>query len=154
MLLQFHIGNDFHESCTDGELRIPVSYKSGDILIADEYPFGHTVKFVMLQIGDNVDCCCLQALSKKENGVWDIGAVKHGMIGSIGYPRVSCLYTAKKYIPDLSLSEDAILAKVSELVAGEETKGSILWDKISMGDTINDEKMWALLSDSQLFQRD
>lgn len=151
---EFEISNDFHESCTDGELSIPVSYKPGDILIADEYPFGQKVKFVMLQIGDNMDCCCLQALSKRENGSWDIGAVKHGMIGSIDYPRVSSLYTAKKYIPDLSLPGDVILAKASELVAGEERKGSILWDKIYMSDTDNDEKMWKLLNDSQLFQRD
>lgn len=130
---EFELGNAFHESCTDGELRIPVSYKPGDILIADRYPFGRKEKFVMLKIGDNQDCCCLQALCKKEDDTWEAGAVKHGMIGSIGYPRVSVLYTAKKYVPDLSNPEDAILAKISELVAGDEKRGTVIWDETCYG---------------------
>ena len=143
---EFELENDFHESCTDGELRIPVSYKPGDILIADRYPFGRKEKFVMLQIGDNHDCCCLQALCKQADGTWDIGAVKHGMIGSISYPMVSVLYTAEKYEPDLSDSEDAILAKASELVAEDEKRGTIIWDKIWCGNTSNDEEMMAALA--------
>lgn len=140
---EVELGNDFHERCTDGELRIPVSYKSGDILIADRYPFGRKEKFVVLQIGDNRDCCCLQALCKKADGTWEVGAVKHGMIGSIGYPRVSVLYTAKKYEPDLSDSEDTILAKVSEMVAGDEKRGTVIWDEMCCGK--NDEELMTIL---------
>lgn len=99
----------------------------------------------MLEIGDNQDCCCLQALSRKQDGTWKVGAVKHGMMGDTMYPRISVLYTADTYIPDLSDPEDAILAKVSELVAGDEKKGSELWDRFNASDISNDEKMWKIL---------
>lgn len=142
---EFNFNCDFYESCTDGELRIPVHYKPGDILAADIYPFGRKVKFVMLRIGDNQDCCCLQALSRKQDGTWSVGAVKHGMIGDMKYPRVSALYTADIYHPDVSDPEDAILAKVSELVAGDEKKGSELWDRFNDSDISSDEKIWKIL---------
>ena len=149
---EFDISSEYYESCTDGELRIPVHYKPGDILIADCYPFGNKVKFVMLQIGDNHDCCCLQALSRKKDGSWDVGAVKHGMIGNMSYPRISVLYTADTYNPDLSDSEDAILAKVSEIVSGDESRGNILWDKFSFNNISNDEDMWDVLNDTNLLE--
>lgn len=69
----------------------------------------------------------------------------HGMMGDAIYPRISALYTADTYIPDLSDSEDAILAKVSELVAGDEKKGSELWDRFNASDISSDEKMWKIL---------
>lgn len=78
---EFDFGSEFHESGVNGELNIPVHYKPGDILISDNYPFGPKEKFVMLEIGDNQDCCCLQALSRKQDGTWKVGAVKHGMMG-------------------------------------------------------------------------
>ncbi len=142
---EFDFGSEFHESCVNGELNIPVHYKPGDILMADNYPFGPNEKFVMLEIGDNQDCCCLQALSRKQDGTWSVGAVKHGMMGDTIYPRISALYTADTYIPNLSDPEDAILAKVSELVAGDEKKGSELWDRFNASDISSDEKMWKIL---------
>ena len=74
-----------------------------------------------------------------------MGAVKHGMIDDMEYPRVSALYTADIYHPDLSDPEDAILAKVSELVAGDEKKGSELWDRFNDSDISSDEKIWKIL---------
>lgn len=65
------------------------------------------------------------------------------MIGSIGYPRVSVLNTAKKYEPDLSDSEDTILAKVSEMVAGDEKRGTVIWDEMCCGK--NDEELMTIL---------
>lgn len=114
--------------------------------MADAYPFGPKEKFVMLEIGDNQDCCCLQALSRKQDGTWDVGAVKHGMIGDMIYPRISALYTADTYIPNLVDPEDAILDKVSELVAGDEKKGSELWNKFIVSNISSDEKMWEILT--------
>lgn len=142
---EFDVGSEFHESGVDGELNIPVHYKPGDILMADNYPFGPSEKFVMLEIGDNKDCCCLQALSRKQDGTWKVGVVKHGMMGDMIYPRISALYTADTYIPDLSDPEDAILAKVSELVAGDEKRGSELWNRFIVSDISSDEKMWNIL---------
>lgn len=142
---EFDFRSEFHESCVNGELNIPVHYKPGDILIFDNYPFGPKEKFVMLEIGDNQDCCCLQALSRKQDGTWKVGAVKHGTMGDTIYPRISALYTADTYIPVLSDPEDAILAKVSELVAGDEKKGFELWDRLIASDISSDEKMWKIL---------
>lgn len=148
---EFDLGNDLHESCTDGELNIPVPYKPGDILISDRYPFGRKEKFVMLQIGDNHDCCCLQALFKNAKGSWNVGAVKHGMMGSVGYPRVSVLYIANEYEPDLSSPEDAILAKVSKLIDGDEKKGSIIWDRLCFENIQSDDDIMKILDEVDFY---
>lgn len=142
---ELDVCSEYYKSGVNGELNISVHYKPGDILQADNYPFGPKEKFVMLMIGDNQDCCCLQALSRKQDGTWTVGAVKHGMMGDTIYPRNSVLYTADTYLPDLSVPEDAILAKVSELVAGDEKKGSELWDRFIASDISSDEKMWKIL---------
>ena len=142
---EFDFGSEFHESGVNGELNIPVHYMPGDILISDNYPFGPKEKFVMLEVGDNQDCCCLQALSRKQDGTWKVGAVKHGMMGDTIYPRISDLYTADTYIPDLSITEDVILEKISEIVAGDEKKGCDLRNKLNDSDISSDEKISGIL---------
>ena len=148
---EFDVSSDYYESCVDGELSIPVHYKPGDILIADNYPFEHKQKFVMLEIGDNRDCCCLQALIRRQDGSWKVGAVKHGMMDDTIYPRISVLYTADTYIPDLSITEDAILEKISEIVSGDEKKGCDLWNKLNDSDISSDEKILDILKELGLF---
>lgn len=149
---QFDFSRGFSRNCLDGELRLPVHYKPGDIMVADNYPFGRKIKFVILQIGDNMDCCCLQALSLRKDGTWDVGAVKHGSIGNMNYPKISPLYTADIYEPDLSNPEDAILAEVSGLVSGDENRGRVLWNKIAFNSVSSTEKMWEILKNPDLFK--
>lgn len=116
------------EGCVDGELNIPVCYRPGDILMASGYPFNRGAKFVIIDIGDNVDCCCVQALSKKANGNYSVGAVKHGMIGEFSYPRISALYTAKEYELDMLDEEDSLFAKVKNAIYDNDQKGHKLLD--------------------------
>ena len=101
---------DNKENCLfiDGKLNLPVLYKVGDIGITDWYPFDGTYKFVVVKVGDNRDCC-IQGLSRNEDGQWDVGAVKHGSIGTtIGYPKISPLYSVVKYELDASAEEDLV----------------------------------------------
>jgi hypothetical protein len=90
-------------------------------------------------------------LSRNKDEKWNVGAVKHGAIGDIGYPRISVLYTADTYHPDLSDPEDAVLARVSELIAGDKVKGTALWWELTpvIDGGISDENMWKILNNPE-----
>ena len=112
-----------------GELRLPVPFKAGDILEVDGYPFGPKFRMLILEVGDNIDCCCLQGLAKDEKGRWDYGAVKHGSISWDYIPRLPYLYTAKYFEGKLSKNE-SILYRVSECIGGDEERGYQVWNKL------------------------
>lgn len=115
-------------SCTN--INLPVPYKAGDILEINGNPFGPKMKMVILQVGDNRDCCCLQALSRDEEGLWHVGAVKHGMIGCYhAFPHFSPLYSIKK-CTDVSQDKDGeIFLAIQKYLDGDETKGEDLCER-------------------------
>ena len=41
------------------DLNISVPYKAGDILECDGFPFGPQFHILIVDIGDNHDCCCV-----------------------------------------------------------------------------------------------
>ena len=82
---------------TDVNLNLPVPFKAGDIVECDGYPFTPKAKLLILDVGDNLDCCCLRAIHLGESGRWDVGAVKHGIIGYDQYPQLSPLYTLRTF---------------------------------------------------------
>ena len=55
---------------------IPIPFHAGDIVTLDCRPFAPVSHTVILKIGDNRDCCCLQSLYREDNGTWDTEAVK------------------------------------------------------------------------------
>lgn len=122
--------------CTD--INLPVPYKAGDILEIDRFPFGPKIKILIIQVGDNLDCCCLQALSKTEEGLWHIGAVKHGMIGYSLFPQLSPLYFAKKWEGELQDKEGEIILEVQKYLNGDDEKGENLLEKF-MHDITDEE---------------
>lgn len=105
-----------------GELRLPVPFKAGDILEVDGYPFGPKFRMLILEVGDNTDCCCLQGLAKDEKGKWNEGAVKHGTMSWQYNPKLPYLYTAKYFEGKLSKNE-SILYEISECISGDEERG-------------------------------
>ncbi len=108
-------------------LNLPVPFKPGDILQSNRFPFGPKVKYLILEIGDNSDCCCVQALFRGEGGLWDTGALKHGHVGYSHNIQGSPLYTATAY-NSIEDEDDRILSRVKDYIGGDEVKGKKLWD--------------------------
>lgn len=116
------------EGCTDPNL--PVPFHAGDIMTIDCRPFREVRHVVILEVGDNHDCCCLQALHYAGSGTWDIGAVKHGYVFPNGHsPSLSPLYRLAFFHGQLP-EEERLLEKVSRYVNGDEERGSSLWHYI------------------------
>lgn len=106
--------------------------------------YNGNVKFLIVEVGDNRDCCCIQGLSKDSEGRWYIGAVKHGMIGDNTYPQISALYSAVKYEPDVSNEDDLILKKASDLIKENEKVYEAFRDRIDRGINGNSEMLSVL----------
>lgn len=115
---------------TDRDLNLPVPFHSGDIVTIDCRPFAPVSHAVILEIGDNRDCCCLQALYHADDGIWDTGAVKHGFIlpkhTSAG---LSPLYRLSSFRGKLQ-DEERLLERVSRYLNGDESRGAVLWNYI------------------------
>ena len=93
----------------DGDLNLPVPFAPGDIIEVNGFPFGPTVHILITGIGDNNDCCCVQGIAKDEEGYWNKGAVKHGMVGYRYFPKVPYLFNAEKYCGKLCGDEEMLI---------------------------------------------
>ena len=122
------------------DLNVAVPFKAGDIVEVDLYPFADKRIMGILEIGDNLDCCCLQGLSKRLDGSWTIGAIKHGHIGDFLLLTVSALYTITTYKGELPSGYE-ILKDVSDFIDGSEERGSALWNALAPMNDINTEEI-------------
>ena len=114
----------------DRDLNLPVPFHSGDIVTIDCRPSAPVSHAVILDVGDNRDCCCLQALYRNDDGTWDIGAVKHGyVLPNHHLPKISPLYRLASFHGQLP-EEERLLERVSWYVNGDEEHGSALWQYI------------------------
>ena len=112
-----------------GDLRLPVPFNAGDLLEADGYPYGPKFRMMILEVGDNEDCCCVQGLAKNSEGRWESGAVKHGQVSFSYYPKISSLYSVKRFSGQLTDGE-SILYKVRDYISGKEENGKKLNDNL------------------------
>lgn len=112
------------------DLNLPVPFHAGDMVTFDCRPFGPVSHGVILEVGDNRDCCCLQALYRERDGTWDTGAVKHGHVFP-GYhsSKMSPLYRLASFHGQLP-EEEGLLESVSRYVNGDEKRGAALWNHI------------------------
>lgn len=122
----------FNSYCPEPNL--PVPFRAGDILTVDCTPFVPVKHALLLEVGDNRDCCCLQALCRDEKtGRWITGAVKHRSL--FGGPYVDIFYTPvyrlARYTGDLPPEERVVLTAAQRIIAGNETKGAELCKKIN-----------------------
>ena len=130
----------------DGQhLNLPIPFCAGDIVCVDCRPFQPEHLAVLLEVGDNTDCCCVQALCRGQNGTWTIGALKHGSLFSNGDCFLSPLYRLEAYPKSLPES-DGLLQNIQDFIAGDETRGRILWDKL-WKDRLTDENIFKILKD-------
>jgi len=130
------------------DLNLSVPFKAGDIVEIDLYPFADKRILEIIEVGDNHDCCCLQALSRNVDGEWNVGAVKHGHIGIDILPCVSPLYTMTIFKGELP-PEYKVLLNVSKFIDGQEEKGAVFWEVMSRKNDIADEEVLELIGKAE-----
>lgn len=125
-----HSSRDWLEFSTNCDLNLPVPFHAGDLVTIDCRPSEPVSRAVILEVGDNRDCCCLQALYRNDDGTWSTGAVKHGHVFPVHHsPNISPLYRLASFHGRLS-EEEQLLEQVSRYVNGDEERGSDLWHYI------------------------
>lgn len=98
-----------------GDLYLPVPFSTGDIVEVNEAPFSPNFHGIIVDIGDNHDCCCVQGLARDRDGLWNIGAVKHNIFGIQTAPQKAMLYTIDRYYGELP-EDEKVLKTVSEML--------------------------------------
>ena len=88
------------------DLNLPIPFEPGDIVTVDCLPYALPRRVLIVEIGDNHDCCCVQALSIHENGRLRVGAFKHNMFFDRETSLVSGLYRARRYDGPLTDEEE------------------------------------------------
>lgn len=131
----------------DGQhLNLPIPFCAGDIVCVDCRPFQPEHPAVLLEVGDNTDCCCVQALCRGQNGTWTIGALKHGNLFSNATCFLSPLYRLEvcpKPLPE----SDCLLQSIQDFIAGDEKRGRLLWERLRRLDTRTDAEIRLVLAD-------
>lgn len=120
-----------HPTFVEPEPNLPVPFHAGDILTVDCRPFAPLSHVVVLEIGDNWNCCCFTALHREKDSIWKIGEVKHSHVfpSSLGYRGFSPLYRLASFHGQLPEGE-RLLEQVSRYINGEEARGAALWNHI------------------------
>lgn len=121
------------------DLNLPIPFHVGDIVTIDCRPFQPVHHAVILEVGDNIDCCCVQALCSTETGTWILGALKHGNIFLNGFSFISPLYRLAE-CTDLLPEQEKLLYQLQEYLAGEEERGRAIWNKLITLEEINKTK--------------
>lgn len=131
----------------DGQhLNLPIPFCAGDIVRVDCRPFQPERPAVLLEVGDNTDCCCVQALCRGQNGTWTLGALKHGSLFSNATCFLSPLYRLEvcpKPLPE----SDCLLQNIQDFIAGDEKRGRLLWERLRRLDTRTDSEIRLVLAD-------
>ena len=131
----------------DGQhLNLPIPFCAGDIVRVDCRPFQPEHPAVLLEVGDNTDCCCVQALCRGQNGTWMLGALKHGNLFSNVTCFLSPLYRLEvcpKPLPE----SDRLLQNIQDFIAGDEKRGRLLWERLRRLDTRTDSEIRLVLAD-------
>lgn len=105
---------DVYPEC---RLNLPVPFKSGDIITVQDLPFAEKQQALILDVGDNVDCCCVQILYVSDDGQIKINALKHGhILNTNSSPTTSPLYSAE-ILKESSGDINQVLLSVSRYIS-------------------------------------
>lgn len=110
---------------------LPVPFQAGDLLTIDCRPFAPVKHALLLERGDNIDCCCLQGLCREEKtGLWITGAVKHWSLFRHGVDTLyTPIYRLSRFTGELP-PEEKVLLEVQRAMGGDEQRGSELHDHV------------------------
>ena len=89
-------------------------------------PFVPPKQVVLLEV-ENSDCCGVQMLYRLENGLWNIGALKHGHGWLHDYPLLSTLYRLSTFDGELK-EEDGLILEVQKYIRKGKENGKLFWD--------------------------
>lgn len=110
-------------------LNLPVPFKPGDILTVQDMPFAEKRYGIILEVGDNIDCCCVQILYIADDGLVEVNALKHGHILDIPLSvATSPLYSAEK-CNDVYDEKSEVLLLIQRYMANMKCEPSTFRDK-------------------------
>ena len=113
-------------------LNLPIPFHPGDLVRLDCAPFAFRANTVLLEVGDNCDCCCVQAMFREENGNWSAGALKHNHVFPNNYRSLlSPLYRLSSIRREDLAEDEKILEEISQFVAGSDERGRALWEEVA-----------------------
>lgn len=113
-------------------LNLPIPFHPGDLVRLDCAPFAFRANAVILEVGDNCDCCCVQAMFREENGNWSAGALKHSHAFPGHYrPLLSPLYRLSSIQREDLAEDEKFLEEVSQFVSGSDKRGYALWMEVA-----------------------
>lgn len=125
-------------------LYLPVPFAAGDVITIDCRPFAPFKHGVIVSVGDNHDCCCVQCLYAKSDGTLDVGALKHSHVFDDGFtPLYSPLYRAQVVRESLP-ADEAYFREIGDAIAQWDAE----WRDQEDFDPYTHElesKVWALL---------
>lgn len=118
--------------CSGMDLNLPVPFRPGDVLTVDCRPFRPGLAHcLVLEVGDNWDCCCVQVLYPTFAGRVDVGALKHGHC----FPGDACcqlspLYRVRRCQDELPEREH-FLQVLGQKIAARPELSERLWKTVS-----------------------
>lgn len=114
-IIYFHQHGEYYNECApDKDVNLPVPFKAGDIVEVTDMPFARKRHVLILDIGDNKDCCAVWQLYINEDGCIEANAFKHGHIFDSWYA-TSPLYSAKTFKGILE-GEEEVLHRIQEFM--------------------------------------
>lgn len=126
-VLFYNKGNEGYLFDQSTNLNLPIPFHPGDLVRLDCAPFAFRANAVILEVGDNCDCCCVQAMFREENGNWSVGALKHSHVFPGHYrPLLSPLYRLSRIQREELAEDEKILEEISQFVSGSDKRGYAL----------------------------
>ena len=111
-------------------VNLPVPFEPGDIITADCRPFSRERRVLVMDIGDNSDCCAVQCLYLKPNGKMSVNAFKHNSFHSFEEnSHISGLYRAARYHGELP-EDEAVLGVITAAIKADSSLGIKMRDYI------------------------
>lgn len=113
--------------CIGNSPNLPIPFQSGDIVLADCRPFAEERRVVIVEIGDNCDCCAVQCLYALPGGRLNIGAFKHNAFfyGTKEKSCVSALCRAAVWKGELAENEAPLAIVAAALKANPQLSREI-----------------------------
>ena len=129
-------------------LNLPIPYQPGDIVTVNCLPFAPIKCVLLLEVGE--DCCGVSALSRRGDGKWETGALKHAHCWGDYRPMLSPLYRIRLFDKQTPLKDEREFLPIQKYIAGDAEKGRSLWNAINQPDSggIGDKDLLALIDDS------
>lgn len=120
--------DDFDLTCYSAmSVNLPVPVQPGDLVTIDCTPYRPAKLGIILETGDNHDCCSLQALTGREDGGWCSGAVKHASLFAEQVWHLSPLYRLET-VENTDMPAHELLLAARNYIDGDNDKGEKLHD--------------------------